>query len=287
MLNQITQHPNNAPSSEAKTQQPHILLRFKAHSSDKMKELWDAGEITRMEIIEDINNAPKYYTHTATKEFIIHAHAMLTASKQKAAKPLAESAHAVAQFAADLISENVTPAQLDYAFEIWRKRPEQFMPNQGQVLEIIRNAGFSKPTMGVGERHVERLRALIDPSFKPRPQLAHTGIRTEPKPDEAPKLSAEERQAVVDRLDARTKKLARGMSPYANSVTNADKERRRNLLLASRADKLVVMPKDSSGPTFYAVVAFDQQGKPTPLGTHMKQKDAQAFVDEAQMETAQ
>ena len=147
--------------------------------------------------------APRYYAKRATKEYIVRAYRMLTASKAKAKKPKAEQAHAVAQFAADLISEKVTPAQLDYAFEVWRKRPDEFMPNQGQVIEIIRNAGFNKPTMGQGERYVERLRSLIDPNFKPRERKAYSGIRTQPKKESAKPKSQEERAALVARMNAK------------------------------------------------------------------------------------
>jgi len=178
-------------------------LHFTSHSSAKLQELWEAGEIDRNVILADIQNAPKHYGEPASKEYIQRAYRMLQASKAQSTKPEAEQAYAQAQFAADLIDEGVTPAELDYAFKAWRKNPDDFMPNQGKILSILSTAGYGKPTAGHGRRYVSRLKSLIDPKYTPPKLKQFDGIRTQPKePDNKPK-SADERRALVERMNAK------------------------------------------------------------------------------------
>ena len=178
-------------------------LHFASHSSARLQELWDGGEIDRSQVLADIQNAPKHYGEPASKEYIVRAYRMLQASKAQSSKPEAEQAYAQAQFAADLIDEGVTPAELDYAFKVWRKDPDDFMPNQGKIISILAKAGFKKPTNGHGRRYVQRLRKLIDPKYKIPEVKEFAGIRSiATEPSNKPK-SRDERREIVDRMNAK------------------------------------------------------------------------------------
>lgn len=203
MQNAVIQHPKSAELQSPKSLTVLPKLHFASHSSARLQELWEGGEIDRAQVLADIQNTPKHYGEPASKEYIIRAYRMLQATKAQGSRTEAEQAYAQAQFAADLIDEGVTPAELDYAFKVWRKDPDDFMPNQGKIISILAKAGFKKPTKGHGRRYVERLRKLIDPKYTPPKRLEFAGIRTQPKEQNNKPKSKEERRALIDRLNAK------------------------------------------------------------------------------------
>ena len=200
MQNAITKPQLNAVSKSQNTKTKFTGLHFKAHSFARLKEMWEAGEIDRNDILSDINNARSHFEKTATKEYILKAHRLLLAGKAAGAKQAAEDVYALAQFAADLIDRQITPAQIDYAFKVWRLSPNDFMPNQGKILEIIKNAGLKLPSAEYGKRYVQRLRSLIDPHYKTPKQLNHRGMRTPPE-KEFVKPPKEERQELIKAMN--------------------------------------------------------------------------------------
>jgi len=180
-----------------------MSLHYKSKSPDKLKLDWESGELDRNLILQDIQNAPAYYTETASHEYIKRAHRRLMANKEKGSRAPREEAFGIAQFAADLIDEGITRAEIDYAFKVWRKLPDRFMPNQGEIIKILQDAGLSRPTSGHGRRYVSRLRSLIDPKYTPPKRLEFAGIRTQPKELNNKPKSKEARRALIDRLNAK------------------------------------------------------------------------------------
>ena len=245
-----------------------MKLRFAQHSEARLKELWEGGEISRLEILQDIQNAPEYFGNPATRIFILTQFRKLIAIKPLAGKPTAEQGHVVSQFADDLLSEELTYAEVDYALGQWRKSDRDFAPHSGNILTILKEAGYNRPSVSRAEFLTNRLRALIDPEFKPAEKRKHRGIRSGP-----PKL--------VERPPHERRKKQVERRPIIQPQTNKHKmddmaEANRKQLLSVASETRIIDEK--IGESVVKVAQALVFGKWRTIGREINQSDAEKLL---------
>jgi hypothetical protein len=238
-----------------------------------LKELWDAGEISRDEVLADITNAKKYYTKPATRIFILQAFRELAAIKPISKKPKAERAYVAAQFATDMLQQGYTYAEIDYALNVWRLNPRDFAPHSGNIIEILDGAGYARPTKGQGVRHAERLKMLIDPNYRAPEPKPHVGIRTHTKPYRQ-KASLAERKAQV---------AARPIQPASNNNKRARElrerdERSRMIKRLQSAESTRVVPRRIGSSRVFAAQTM-HGGKWVDLDLKVTEQEAKSVLE--------
>ena len=262
---------------------PLLKPRYNLHSQASVSDIFNSGEVSRNELLQDLTIASDYYQRPISKEHAIEFYRKLTATHHLKDSALAEKSYVFGIFGQDCVDEQLTAAQLDWAITKWRKGDNSFAPTFGQLLTMIREGGYSTPTQADYKSYQIRVQSVIDPNYTapPKSKPAYAGIRQEPEPPTAPKTTPAERKALVEKLDA---KMKRAVAMPAAEFGNAEKEHRRNLFRAQAAHRVEILTKKTpeGGPDFFAVVAFDKSGESkTPLGQFISRADAEAFLTEA------
>ncbi len=244
-------------------------------SADRLSELWESGEINRAEVLREIQLTPAYYGQPASREWLGERYRQSSAAAAKAAHIVVEHAFAIDELITDLMIEQITPAQFDYCLREWRKLPDSpFLPKLvGPFLEILRKGGFAAPSKGQGERHVDRLRALVDPQYTAKPMPKFNGQRTQVK-DEVSDLTPEHRAEIVAMCDKRNGILK--AIPMTKS-SPADLAEATNQTLMKLADSVEVVARANN---FHTVIAINGKTK-TEIKSFMTFEEANEYKDNA------
>ena len=279
--NLATQNPRG--SSIAKEPTPLLKPQYNFHSRESVSELFNSGEVRRNELLHDLTVASDYYQRPIIEEHASEIYRKLTATHHLKDSALSEKAYVFKIFGQDCVDEQLTAAQLDWAVAKWRKGDNSFAPTFGQLLTMIRDGGYSTPTAADYKSYKIRIQSVIDPNFVEPAKTKFKGIRTEPEPL-VEDLSAEDRKAIVERVNARIGKLGDELKPKTHGQGDKAKQRRKDLFLASRQHTLEVGPRETpeGGPTFYAIIGREKDGKTiTHIRTELNEVAANEFVKEA------
>jgi hypothetical protein len=163
----LLEKPQTANTNQAsiEPQRP----QWSKHSYARLQELFDGGEVSRAELLKDLDIAKGYHTDPISSAYAIWCYRQITATHHMRGNSGPVATFVFDQFARDCEEEGLTAAQVDYGMAQWRRKKTSFAPTFGELLDLIRKGQLD--TDGPGESFFRnfkgRIQTVVDPKVRP------------------------------------------------------------------------------------------------------------------------